>query len=342
MTEVRALKAHVALNVRELQPSIEFYRKLFAIEPCKQSDGYAKFDVLDPPLNLTLNERAFDDCGALFHLGIQVASTAAVLAYRERWRLAGMETNDEMQVICGHALQDKTWVTDPDGINWEVFVVHKDNLPMFRGEACTQENSCSQVSEKPDESKNKNTGKQASTNSPNASRELRSLTEKDWDQVRAIYQEGISTGNATFQQESPSWEEWDRAHMDKCRVVAVQDDEIVGWGALTRVSDRCVYAGVAEISVYVKASKRGQGFGVSLLEAIINESESSGIWTLQAGIFPENIASVALHKRCGFQEVGRRIRIGKLNDVWRDTLLLERRSEKVGKQADLPRNTCAN
>lgn len=126
--EVNALKAHLALNVHSVERSIEFYRKLLGIEPSKVRTGYAKFDVQNPPLNLTLNEHDFTDRGALSHLGIQVASTADVLATREKWVEAGLLTRDEMQTSCCYALQDKTWVRDPDGNEWEVFVVLEDNL----------------------------------------------------------------------------------------------------------------------------------------------------------------------------------------------------------------------
>jgi N-acetylglutamate synthase-like GNAT family acetyltransferase/catechol 2,3-dioxygenase-like lactoylglutathione lyase family enzyme len=131
---IRTLKAHVALNVRDVEMSVEFYRRVFGIEPSKHRPRYAKFDVESPPLNLTLNERPFADSGALFHMGIQVASTADVLKMRERWKAAGFETREEMGIVCGYALQDKSWVTDPDGNQWEVFVVHKDNLPTYYGE----------------------------------------------------------------------------------------------------------------------------------------------------------------------------------------------------------------
>ncbi|MDQ3688046.1 MAG: VOC family protein [Acidobacteriota bacterium] len=126
---VQALKAHVALNVKNAEASIEFYRKVFGIEPSKVRTGYAKFDVQNPPLNLTLNERQFKERGALSHMGIQVASTSDVLAMREKWADAGLITRDEMQTDCCYATQDKTWVRDPDGNEWEAFVVLKDNLP---------------------------------------------------------------------------------------------------------------------------------------------------------------------------------------------------------------------
>lgn len=129
MTTVQTLKAHLALNVHDVNRSIEFYKKLLALEPSKVRTGYAKFDVQSPPLNLTLNEHPFGERGALSHLGIQVASTDDVLAIRERWTEAGLLTRDEMQTNCCYALQDKTWVRDPDGNEWEVFVVLEDNLP---------------------------------------------------------------------------------------------------------------------------------------------------------------------------------------------------------------------
>src|SRR5207302_5314766 len=155
----------------------------------------------------------------------------------------------------------------------------------------------------------------------------------DWEQVRTIYQEGIATGHATFETEVPSWEQWDAAHLPFARLVARAGREagrVAGWAALSPVSQRCVYGGVAEVSVYVSQTQRRSGIGRQLLEALISESERNGIWTLQAGMFPENVGSLALHRRSGFREVGRRERIGKLNGVWRDTILLERRSSLVG------------
>lgn len=153
----------------------------------------------------------------------------------------------------------------------------------------------------------------------------------DWEQVRRIYAEGIATGHATFETAAPSWEQWDAGHLPHSRLVARAAEEVKGWAALSPVSSRSVYGGVAEVSVYVGTSYRGEGLGQVLLEALIESSERNGIWTLQAGIFPENSGSVALHKRCGFREVGRRERIGKMPGAgWRDTLLLERRSKLVG------------
>jgi len=151
-----------------------------------------------------------------------------------------------------------------------------------------------------------------------------------WQQVAAIYQEGIATGQATFEMDVPSFEHWDRNHLGIARFIAGQGGNVVGWAALSPVSQRQVYAGVAEVSVYVAAASRGSGVGRQLLQALIDESERHGIWTLQAGIFPENAASIALHLACGFREVGRRERIGKRNGQWRDTLLFERRSSRIG------------
>jgi phosphinothricin acetyltransferase len=152
----------------------------------------------------------------------------------------------------------------------------------------------------------------------------------DWEQVRSIYLEGITGGNSTFETEAPSWEKWDEAHLQIARLVMRERNRILGWAALTPVSKRNVYRGVAELTVAVTENARGQGVGRALLQALIDESERNGIWTLQASIFPENTASVKLHLRCGFREVGRRERIGKLHGVWRDTLLFERRSQSVG------------
>ena len=151
----------------------------------------------------------------------------------------------------------------------------------------------------------------------------------DWDQVRSIYLEGIATGNSTFETDAPSWEKWDEAHLQIARIVMREGEKILGWAALSPVSKRNVYRGVAELTVAVTESARGRGVGRALLEALIAESERNGIWTLQASIFPENTASVKLHLRCGFREVGRRERIGNQNGVWRDTLLFERRSQNV-------------
>lgn len=156
------------------------------------------------------------------------------------------------------------------------------------------------------------------------------LTADDWERVRAIYLEGISTGDATFETDAPAWESWDAGHLRGARLVARSGAEVLGWAALSPVSNRCVYGGVAEVSVYVAGTARGRGVGRELLAALVAESEAAGIWTLQAGILPENAASVRLHLACGFRQVGRRERLGKLNGRWRDVLLLERRSDKVG------------
>ncbi len=153
---------------------------------------------------------------------------------------------------------------------------------------------------------------------------------RDWPRVRAIYLAGLATGQATFETDAPAWAVWDAGHLAAPRLVARVGDEVAGWAALSPVSGRCVYAGVAEVSVYVDAAYRGAGLGRALLTALIEGAEQRGLWTLQAGIFPENVASVRVHLACGFREVGRRERIGRRAGVWRDTLLLERRSRTVG------------
>ncbi|MDT5062716.1 MAG: hypothetical protein QOH63_3175 [Acidobacteriota bacterium] len=156
------------------------------------------------------------------------------------------------------------------------------------------------------------------------------MSPADWEQVRRIYLEGIKTGHATFEQEAPDWEKWNVSHLEQCRLVAKAGEDISGWAALSPVSTRRVYAGVAEVSVYVSENCRGLGIGQALLEALIACSEEHGIWTLQAGILTDNVSSRALHERCGFREVGRRERIGWLGGAWRDVVLLERRSKVVG------------
>lgn len=159
--------------------------------------------------------------------------------------------------------------------------------------------------------------------------EIRNLLASDWDQVKVIYEKGIATGNATFQASAPSWEEWDSSHLQNCRVVAEEDGKVIGWAALTPVSSRCVYAGVAEVSVYVDTNHFGKGVGYALLEQLVLLSETDGIWTLQSGIFPENIPSLKIHEKAGFRILGQREKIGKQNGVWRDTVLLERRSKLI-------------
>jgi phosphinothricin acetyltransferase len=159
--------------------------------------------------------------------------------------------------------------------------------------------------------------------------EVRDLRPGDWPEVARIYAEGIATGNATFETEVPSWEAWDAAHLPEHRFVAELDGRVEGWIALAPVSSRCCYAGVAEISAYVSEQSRAQGAGKELLAAAIESSERAGIWTLQTGVFPENAPSLGLLQRFGFRVLGTQERIGRLHGVWRDVVLLERRSEVV-------------
>ena len=160
--------------------------------------------------------------------------------------------------------------------------------------------------------------------------EIEEMILADWNQVKAIYIEGINTGNATFQTTAPTWEEWDSAHNKKCRYVAKLNGEVVGWVALSPISNREVFEGVAEVSIYLNNSIKGMGIGSRLLAYLIEQSEHNGFWTLQAMIFPENMASIKLHKKFGFEEVGTRKQMGRLHGAWRDVVLLERRSNEVG------------
>ncbi len=160
---------------------------------------------------------------------------------------------------------------------------------------------------------------------------IRAMTTDDWEAVHAIYQQGIATGIATLEVEAPDWENWNARHYEQCRLVAEQSDRIVAWAALSRVSHRPCYRGAAEETIYVTAEAQGQGVGRALMERLIEESEREGFWTLQAAIFPENEASVALHRACGFREVGIRKLIGEREGRFHDILLMERRSSVVGR-----------
>jgi L-amino acid N-acyltransferase YncA len=162
------------------------------------------------------------------------------------------------------------------------------------------------------------------------SSDIEAMRPEDWEQVRAIYIEGIASGQSTFESHAPMWDEWDAAHHAFARLVARSDGKVVGWAALSPVSSRPCYAGVAEISVYVAADCRNRGIGRELLSAAIAESERHGIWTLQGATFPENKASLRMQRACGFREIGRRQRIAQLRGAWRDTVLTERRSTVVG------------
>lgn len=159
---------------------------------------------------------------------------------------------------------------------------------------------------------------------------IEKMKDEDWPVVKEIYQEGIDTGNATFEAEASGWKQWNESHLRECRLVAKSEGKIVGWVALSPISERCAYRGVAEVSLYIISSARGQGVGKALLKAAIEESERVGIWTLQGGTFPENVASLALQKSCGFREVGIREKIGCMNGKWRDVVLMERRSKRIG------------
>ncbi|MBW3129479.1 GNAT family N-acetyltransferase [Hymenobacter profundi] len=160
--------------------------------------------------------------------------------------------------------------------------------------------------------------------------QIQPMTAAHYPAVRTIYEQGIATGNATFETQAPTWEAWDRAHLVHSRLVAIAGGTVLGWAALSPVSSRCVYGGVAEISLYIAADARRQGVGRQLLQSLILDSEAHGIWTLQAGTFAENTASIGLHMQAGFRVVGYRERIGQQHGVWRNTVLLERRSPYIG------------
>ncbi|MDN3641178.1 N-acetyltransferase family protein [Lutimonas halocynthiae] len=156
------------------------------------------------------------------------------------------------------------------------------------------------------------------------------MKKADWPAVSGIYRQGIETGMATFEQEVPEWDYWNQHHVDSCRLVAREGEKVLGWAALSAVSSRCVYGGVVEVSVYIAEEARGNRIGERLLSRLIDESEAQGYWTLQSGIFPENVASISLHEKLGFRKIGFRERIGQLHGVWKDNILMEKRSKETG------------
>lgn len=160
--------------------------------------------------------------------------------------------------------------------------------------------------------------------------EIKPITADNFAEAVEIYRQGLATRIATFQDDLPLWDEWDRGHLDFCRISVYENEKMLGWTALTPVSGRCVYAGVAEVSVYVAQDERGKGVGKILLRELIKQSEANGIWTLQSAIFSENLSSIKLHEKCGFRKVGYREKIGKKNGVWKDNVLMERRSKITG------------
>lgn len=160
--------------------------------------------------------------------------------------------------------------------------------------------------------------------------EIKTITKDNFSEVIEIYNQGLATNIATFQNDSPQWEEWDKGHLDFCRISIYDNGKMIGWASLTPVSSRCVYAGVAEVSIYIAQDERGKGVGKTLLTELIQQSEENGIWTLQSGIFAENERSIRLHEKCGFRLVGYREKIGKKNGIWKDNVLMERRSKNIG------------
>ncbi|SIT98199.1 phosphinothricin acetyltransferase [Epilithonimonas bovis DSM 19482] len=160
--------------------------------------------------------------------------------------------------------------------------------------------------------------------------EIRPITKDNFPEVVEVYKQGLATNIATFQNDLPQWEDWNKGHLDFCRISIYENNKMLGWTALTPVSSRCVYAGVAEVSVYIAQNERGKGIGKILLNELIKQSEANGIWTLQSGIFSENQSSIRLHEKCGFRMVGFREKIGKKNGIWKDNILMEHRSKNIG------------
>jgi L-amino acid N-acyltransferase YncA len=174
------------------------------------------------------------------------------------------------------------------------------------------------------------TGKWLLLDKKNRIMEFSKIDKNNFEMVAQIYKTGIETGNATFETRVPTFEEWDKKHLSFGRIVILENDEIKGWAALSKVSERSVYNGVAEVSIYISVTSQGKGIGTQLLQKLIEISEINGIWTLQCGIMQENVASINLHRKCGFREIGYREKIGKINDCWRNNVILERRSKVTG------------
>lgn len=160
--------------------------------------------------------------------------------------------------------------------------------------------------------------------------EIITIRKDHFPEIAEIYRQGLETGHATFETNVPTWEDWDKGKLKHSRLVATLDNTVVGWAALSAVSDLCVYGGVAEVSIYISNNHQGKGIGKALMQKLIEESEANDIWTLQSGMFPENKATVALHKNAGFRIIGHREKIGKLGNTWRNTIMMERRSKTIG------------
>jgi phosphinothricin acetyltransferase len=158
---------------------------------------------------------------------------------------------------------------------------------------------------------------------------IKNMLPQHWTEVSIIYKDGIETGLATFEKETPNWMDWDNNHLKVCRIIAVLNEKIVGWAALSPVSSRCVYGGIGEVSIYVAREFRGNKIGEKLLKKLISESEENRLWTIQSGIFPENINSIKLHEKVGFRKIGYREKIGELDGIWKDNILFEKRSKLI-------------
>ena len=309
-------RMHVGIRVGDLRKSRDFYTRLFGQAPSFERSDYAKWMLDDPYINLSLIERP--GTPGLHHIGFQLEDAQALQAMRDMLGQSGLATADENDLVCGYHLQDKTWVSDPQQVAIEFF--HSRGVAGEFGQV-TEDGAARRALRDVDAP--------APPAVPGLT--IRALSPADAPRVLEIYQQGIDTGHATFAGAAGDWGDWDRGHLDAARLVAERDGDVVGWAALSGTSDRCVYGGVAEVSLYVSGAARGQGVGGMLLQALVAASEAAGFWTLQAGVFPENSGSLRLHQGCGFRLVGRRERIGRMSHgpmagKWRDTLLLERRS----------------
>ena len=323
MLRTRGL-THLALDVSDPERSYRFYRALLGVELVHRSDDFVQAQT-PGSWDVLVFQRAGGQPGpggGIAHFGFRVVDPEDVARAPARVVEAGGRVESSGEFCPG---EPYVFLRDPDGHLVELWYELPTPFdPPGDGDPRRPTNGSA------------GDGSLGPAGPPVAVREppddliVAPLLAAHWPRVAAIYAEGIATGDATFELAPPSWESWDAGHLPGCRVVALIDGEVGGWGALSPVSSREVYRGVAEVSVYVAAAHRGRGVGKRILEALVEGSEGEGIWTLQAAVFPENEGTLRLHRSLGFREVGRRERIGRMAGGWRDTVLLERRSRVVG------------